>query len=330
MKKGIIVCMAAALVVGTAYGGMLKDQDVSATAKWAVHFDMEKFLASKIGKLVTDETANPELKKGLEMLREKIGFDPMKNVSSVTLYGEDYRNGGGVAIIKGPANTDTITSLEKMIAGTKTHEQISYGPRVIHSWVDEHKKKPAAICFYAPGVTLAGGDTGGIKAAIDVLDGKKAGLKAGFGLKMPGNGGFLAIAADKYEGRIGNKAKAAVLQNADWVALSVGNSGENVDLDLKLGANTEENSRQMEQVVRGLIAFMSLSRDQNPVAADIAKAVSVNVDNGTVGVKFSYSSESLYKLIKAMKQRRGPNQNAVGQQKPENTDGAAGNQLFKF
>ncbi|MDD4870493.1 MAG: hypothetical protein PHR77_08020 [Kiritimatiellae bacterium] len=329
MRKCIIVCIGTVLMSGMVFGGSFNGSDVDSCAKWAVHFDMEKFMTSKIGKLITDEASNTELKKGLDVLRATMRFDPLKDIKSVTLYGDRYQKDCGVAVVRGDANTETVNNLEKIIVASKTHEQVTYGPRVIHKWIGEKNQKSSALCFYAPGVTVLGGEVDKVKMAVDVLDAKRDGLKDNAGLKIPGNAGFLMISARKDENKSGNPAKAAVLQNADWLTIVAGDAGESVNLEFKLGANSQENAQQIEQLVRGMIAFVMLSKEQDQAVADIARAVSVNVENGVVGVKFSYSAEQLYKFIKG---RKGPRQQGDKTfQKPENaTNGASGNQLFKF
>jgi hypothetical protein len=332
MRKRISVCVSVMLVSGVVFGGSFNKGDVSSSAKWAVHFDMEKFMASKIGRLVTDEASNEELKKGLDVLRATMHFDPLKDVKSVTLYGDRYQKEGGVAVVKGNANTETVNNLEKVIVASKTHEQESYGSRVIHKWIDEKNQKPGVLCFYAPGVTVVGGEVTKVKMAMDVLDGKGNGLKDDAVLKIPGNTGFLIVSARKDEDKNNNPAKAAVLQNAEWLTIVAGDMGDNVNLELNLGANSQESAQQIEQIVRGMIAFMTLSKEQDQGVADLAKAISVNVDNSAVGVKLSYSAEQLYKFIKSHKGPKGPRQPGdKSLQNPGNTtNGASGNQLFKF
>lgn len=324
MSRMTVVCMFAVMVAGITYGGPLNKAEISANAKWVVHLDADKFLTSKIGKLLIDENANADLKKGLDALRATIHFDPLKDVKSVTLYGDSFNKDGGVAVLKGSPNADAINAVEKIIILSKTYEKISHGTKVIHKWIDEKKQKPSVLCFYSPGVTVAGGDINQVKAAIDRLDGKKEGLKANTGLMVPDSAGFLVASARKDEGKEG-PANATVLKNAEWLAVSVKNLGENVDIEAKLGANSAENAKQIEQMVRGLAAFLALSAAQNEAAADIAKALSVNIDNCTIGVNFSYGAEPLYKLIKNHKKQAQKEGQQVPQQSGNAADGVSGN-----
>ncbi|OGV69506.1 MAG: hypothetical protein A2283_09545 [Lentisphaerae bacterium RIFOXYA12_FULL_48_11] len=313
------------LVAGVSFGGPVNKSEISSTAKWAIHLDAEKFLASKIGRMFIDESANADLKKGLDVLRATIHFDPLKDVKSVTLYGDSYKKDGGVAVLKVRPNAEAANAVEKIIILSKTHEQISFGSRVIHKWIDEKKQKPSVLCFYSPEVTVAGGDVNQVKVAIDLLDGKKDGGKDNTGVMMPDADGFIVACARKDEGKEG-PANATVLKNAEWLTVFVRNTGENVDIEAKLGANSEENAKQIEQMVRGIAAFLALSAEQNEAAADIGKALSVNIDKCTVGVNFTYGAEQLYKLIKSHKR---PNQKE-GQQVPKPSgnasDGVSGNQ----
>lgn len=330
MKK-LVVCAGVLMVCGMAFGGAINRADVSSAATWVAHIDMEKFMSSRIGKLMTDETTNEEMKKGMDILRGKMGFDPMKTVSSVTLYGTTFKQGEGVAVFRGNAGADIVNSVEKLIIAAKDYEQVAYGSRVIHRWTDEHHNKPSYLCFYAPGISVAGGNVDDVKAAIDVLDGKKESLKAESALVVPENGSFMTIAAVKNDEKIGENAKAAVFRNASWLMMSAGNVAENVDLNVKIGADSGENARKIEQIVRGIIAFSTLSKDQDPAVVDIVNAVSVNTDKEVVKIAFSYPAAQLYKIMKECKGHRRHNRGAEALKEPEkSTDGAGEKQLFKF
>jgi len=324
MRRLIIGCFMAVLMAGVSFGGPVNKSEISSTAKWAIHLDAEKFLMSRIGKMLVDETTNVDLKKGLDVLRATIHFDPLKDVRSVTLFGNSYTKDGGVAVLKGRPNADAVNAVEKIVLLSKTHEQIPYGTKVIHTWIDEKRQKPSVLCFYSPEVTVAGGNVNQVKEAIDLLDAKREGLKGKSGLVVPDSDGFLVACARRDEGKEG-PASATVLKNAEWLTVAVKNTGENVDIDAKLGANSEENAKQIEQMVRGIAAFLALSAEQNEAAADIAKALSVNIDNRTVGVNFSYGVEPLYKLIRNHKKLNQKDKQQMPQQSGNATNGVSGN-----
>ncbi len=297
MRKIAVVYVFAAMIAGVSSGGPLNKAEIGSDAVWVVHLDTEQFLASKIGKMLFDESTNTDLKKGLDVLRATIHFDPMRDVKSVMLYGKSYKKDSAVAVLKGSPNTNAVNAVEKIITLSKSHEQVSHGSKMIHKWIDEKQQKPGVLCFYSPSVTVAGGDIEQVKTAIDVLDGKKGGIGSSAGLSVPDNAGFL-VACARRDGRQEGPANATILKNAEWLTLSVKNIGDNVDIQAMLGAASEEHAKQIEQMVRGLTAFLALSAGQNEAAADIAKALSVNIDNRTVSVNFSYGADQLNKLIK--------------------------------
>jgi len=325
MRKLIVMSVGAVLVSGIAYGGAINKAEVGSSAKWVVHLDVDRFLNSKIGKLVADETANEDLKKGLDALRATIHFDPLKDIKSVTLYGDNFLPDSGIAVVKGSPSAEALNAFEKLIVLSKTHEQVSYGSHAIHKWVDCKKQKPSALCFYAPGVTVLGGNVDKLKEAMDVLDGKKGCMKD----NMPEGEGFLLISARKDNGSASalkaeadekNPARAAVFQNAQWLTAVVGEAGEKFGLELKLGANSAESAAQIQFMALGMTSFLMLNQGENQVVADIVKAISVTVDNSIVGVRFSYPSEPLFEFLKDLKSRK---KNTPIQQGQENAgDGA--------
>ena len=267
---GAVVAMAAGVV--SADG--LKKQDVAAGVRWVAHMDVERFLKSEIGAKLSDVSANPQAKAKIDFLKTCFGVDPLKDLSGITLYGQEYGDKAGVAVIRGTFDVDKLDALIKAGEG---HEETAYGNRVIRKWVDKEKGKPGYICFAAKGIAVVGPEVDKVKAAIDVLDGKADNLSKYSNLKgaLASKDSFLLVQAVKGTNGIGDRANAAILQNTDWLALSIGELAGQVEAALSLGSDSPENAAKIEQVVRGMVAFMTLGNEQNPKIADLAKGVKV-------------------------------------------------------
>lgn len=298
MRKycGIMLAVAV-LAAGQARADGFSKDSVSATAKWVVHLDVSKFTASQFGTLVTNDLQTGALKDKLEVARRTFQVDPLRDLSCVTLYGTGYSTQSVVAIVMGNFNPESI---EVCFRAMESYEATAYGDRKIHKVVDKKRGAPRYICFAHKGAAVIGDNVDRVKDAVDVLDGKKASLKTVAGVRgMDSAAAFvLASAAKDENGNIG-RAQASVLKNADWLTLSVGETAGIMDLALQLGINTPENAAQIEQVVRGMVAFATLSKDPNSGAFDLSKSLSVANENGVVTVKVSGSSQDLYKAIKA-------------------------------
>jgi hypothetical protein len=154
---------------------------------------------------------------------------------------------------------------------------------------------------------VIGNDADRVQAAVDVLKGEKAGfsdLKKGApSLRLPevADSTFLFVSAESVDGRIGQHARAAVVQNMAWLTLTVGEASGGLDLGLRIGASSTENAQQIEQVARGMLAFAALTRDSNPTLADLAKGAAVSADQAVVSVRFQCSVDALNAFIQAQK-----------------------------
>ncbi len=73
----------------------------------------------------------------------------------------------------------------------------------------------------------------------------------------------------------------------------------NMKLDVHLEAQDEESAIQIEQVVRGMLAFASLQTREHPQIGKLLQSVILTRDTHTLDCHFSYPSKALYELIQS-------------------------------
>ena len=294
--------MAAVTVAAfAAQAGSFKTADVASEAKWVVHLDVDKFLASRIGQLLTDPAANPEMQKKLADFQAIFGCDLLKSIQGITLYGVDADNENAVAVARSTAPQATV---EALIRQSATYQGRQYNGRTIHYWTEERHGRPMAAAFQSPTVVVAGGSVDGVKAALDVLDGKRTNMSDGKGLKVPDitDSSFFTAFGERPAADVGIVPEAAVLQSCDWLAMTAGETAGNVELSLKLGSAIAGNNAQIEQVVRGMLAFMTLAKERDPALAEVAAAFKVASDTTGVYVAFSLPADKVNQFLKDRKQ----------------------------
>ena len=177
MKLFASTFAALALFAAVGQAAPLESKNVAADAKWVVHVDVDAVRDSHVVQKAFETC--PFLKddsgKHFDMIRDKMGVDLRKDLHGITLYGRDTDKTHAVAIVFATVNQKLL--LDKAEKATD-HKVTKHGEIDIHSWTQKHGEKthPAAGAFYKPDVLVFAASAEGVAAAIDVLDGKSAGI----------------------------------------------------------------------------------------------------------------------------------------------------------
>lgn len=111
-------------------------------------------------------------------------------------------------------------------------------------------------------------------------------------------GAFFQVAATGVSDIAGQEQQAAVLRQTDKLGLAVGETEGKVYIDLGLVAKTEEEAQNINKVLEGIIAFATLSGEQQPKLAELAKKVKLSCAQNTVGARFESDSQSVFQFLK--------------------------------
>lgn len=97
------------------FAAPFKPNRVPAKAKWYLHFDMDNFKNTNMGKeLVAKALADPSLFQVNEILL-LIGIEPLKNVKGVTFYGDDFKENNWLLVYEGNLAREKLLDLIKVV-----------------------------------------------------------------------------------------------------------------------------------------------------------------------------------------------------------------------
>ncbi|MCX5637605.1 MAG: hypothetical protein NTX52_07935, partial [Planctomycetota bacterium] len=96
----------------------------------------------------------------------------------------------------------------------------------------------------------------------------------------------------------GQEQHAAVIQQTDKLGLAIGENEGKVYVDMGLVAKSEEAAQNINKVLEGIIAFATLSGEQQPKLAELAQKVKLSCAQNTVGVRFESDSQSVFQFLK--------------------------------
>ena len=178
MKRLVAFTAIMLLSVGLASAGPIVPKDIGAAAKWFGHVNFE---AIRSMKLVQDLKAkcpvHQQCQAKMAELAKKLGMNPMEDVLGATLYSDHYGGKVGVVLIyvKKLDRERMVNMLREKHPDYKTSE---YGSRLLYIWTDGRhgKKMDVTGTFASDKLIVIGAGAEQVKAALDVLDGKKPGL----------------------------------------------------------------------------------------------------------------------------------------------------------
>ena len=292
-----VLGMAMALVLGLAplsRAEPLELKRVAADAKWVVHVDVDALRASTVAQKAYQKCL--EMHKGAEKMMDMgcrmIGMDPRKDLHGVTIYGKDTDKEHGVMILHADVNQKLLL---EMVKKAPEHKATAYGSYELHSWMHKGWKKESRMVtgvFYKPNVLVFAGCDEAVKAALDVLDGKSAGITDResplAGRLMPGSI-FIARAA-----AINPKTRCPVLQQAESFRIALGeNKGESF-YRARLVMKSTEAVDQLKAINEGFRALVSLRHGSDAQVMKLIGGLKTTSEGTTINIRWSASADDVW------------------------------------
>ena len=166
------------VLVSVAQAGPVVPGDISQDAKWFGHISIEAIQSMEIvQEFRAKMDKDGRLKHKMREVSEKLGMNPMEDLLAVTVYATQYEGDVGVCLFY-VKNVDPKRMLAVLKEKHPGHETSRHGDRTLYSWTLKHPHGEMKLTgtFASKKLIVIGADEGHVKAAIDVLDGKKHGL----------------------------------------------------------------------------------------------------------------------------------------------------------
>ena len=273
-------------------------KDVAADAKWVVHVDVDAIRDSKVVQKAFQTC--PLLKdsgKHFDNLRQHIGIDLRKDLHGVTLYGPDADKQHAVVIVF--STVDQKLLLDKA-AHAADHKVTKHGAVEIHSWTMKHygKTKPAAGAFYKPDVMVFAADASRVAAAIDVLDGKSAGITDS---KSP-------LGGHVYKGttvllraiEIPANTRCPILKQAKSFRVALGENEGKSFYRAKLVMKTSEAAEQLKAIADGFKAMGDLRFSGDADILKLVNGLKASAKDDTVRIRWEASADDVWTALEKL------------------------------
>jgi len=266
---------------------------IPAEADWMIHFDLEKFTTTQIGKSLLSEEGALPLKKKNAQFKKKYQIDLLKDIKGITIYGIGKEEKKTVACLRGNLKRDYLLGL---LAAEETHTEIPHGKYTIHNW-NHHEYG----VFVDEKLALMGTDEDTIKMALDVIAGKKANIASSslmsYLSEIPSNAFFTALAKD-ISSMAEHAAKVFVFKKTESALLTLTEEKENLNLKLNFSVKTLEDAKNMESVIRGLISLASMQiQETHKELMPHLERINISTEGKKVRVEFSYPSKEMIDIF---------------------------------
>lgn len=308
MKKLLMVLAAIIMLVeAPGLAGPIKLEQVSGGASWVVHANQQQFRKTQTGRLIREEMVDLGIEDNLTNFANIFSFHPLDDVRDVTIYGTGKDREKAVVLIDGFFDKERILSVVRM---NPEYKEIKYGDIVMHQWMDENQKDPNNKmmygCFYKDDLIVISAGLDAVKHEVDVLKGSANNAANGLFSQTALNteGAFFQVAGKRVGEMVaGEDPQAVALKQSDQLGLAIGEIEDNFYIDLSVMARSEEAAQAIAKMLDGIIAFVSLPNEEQPLLPDLAKKIKVSYEQSKVQVIFRTDPESVVQFLKEQWQK---------------------------
>ena len=281
----------------------IQNSRIPADAKWLVHLDLENLRGTQLGKFALSQLDEP-----LGALKGEFKMDlrpVLQKISSITAYGDDYAKGpqaNGVLLIKMDAETrqilEGIIAAQMLAAKDESIKKVQQGAAVVYSLKDE-----LHLAIEPDHLVIVSKSQKQIEKARSVLADKTATVdrvRAFSSLPSITNSLILLVVAEGFNDAMGLPPQAKIFQMTDAARLAFGERGDQAFVELNLLAKSNELIQQIQQVVQGMVALVSLSQMENPQLLELTRSLKVTAQEKMLLIKLEYPVAKIMNHLNAL------------------------------
>lgn len=296
MRIGGLAVAIVLAIAAFSWAAPLDPKVVSGEAKWVVHLDVDAMRDSSLVRTAYQEFVDkcPLAKVALPALdaaRAQIGFDPRTDLHGLTLYGSQVGKEEGVLIVFADANQKMLTEKVKNAPGYKSE---THGAYELHSWThkDRRGERPVTGAFFKDKAAVFSGSPEEVKAALDVMDGKKPGSTCEvLAAEVPAGATVLvrAVGIDQ------TPCDSKLAKEIESFSIASGENAGQSFFHGKVVAKSPQVAKEMAKVAKGLQGLGNLHAIDQPQCKPLVKNMKVKVEGSTLTVDNTAPADVLWK-----------------------------------
>jgi hypothetical protein len=269
---------------GMLYAAPISKSQVPADSKWVMHLDMNQFASSQTCRILSAGKGDSQrFKNMLNHYQNLLGVDPLKDIASLTLFGNEVTGNRGVALINGSLNSKQITQQFSTYPKYSTKKN---GRLTVQTWADKTSGKPLWASFYNSRQLILASDEFSLLNSAWVLDGEKPNLAASKTTSLPfpavQPGSFFTAVTKGYSGT--TPTQAMILRNTESANMQLSENSGIVDGAILLNADSPETAIQIQQILNGLMVSAGFADTDSPLAK-LAELSNITRNGNTMSLK---------------------------------------------
>lgn len=314
----------------SASAGTLNNRFVADQTKWLVHLDLDNFRTTKLGRLLAEQVIDPAIAKAIAEFQPLVKIDlDWHQIRSLTAYGNKYQAGSepnGVLLVA--AEVTLLDSLLEALADESQSDPTANRP------VDRVQMNPFPMyrleqnLFLTrpqPDCLIIGKQSNEVFQAREVVLGKAPNLSQAstFALYPPAPQSFIFLGLAESFRDEAVPPQAELLKKAEGGRLIIGEAPETFFLTLDLKTQTAEISRQIQQVVQGMLALSMLTLAQNEDARgalEMIQNIRVKTSDHFVTINLQFPLEKALALLDDSLAKQHKKQSAHKPPQPSKTN----------
>jgi hypothetical protein len=262
-------------------------------AKWYLHFDMDNFKKTSIGKNLIEKTLEDPGVAQLNDVLRLIGIDPAKNLKNITIYGMDFNKSNWLLVYEGSVY---VVKLLDLIKTNGTYEVNNNSGIDVYSTVYSGNK---FYFFIQDNILYASKEIHLINAHIQMVTGQEKSLKdvnIATGISM--NSLMVFGSADRLPDDGKDATMSEIIKIVTKISGGVKEESGIVKAEVVLETASQESADTLNQFLQGIIGMGKLKFSKVPELLEAVKGIVVTKDNTKIMIKGSLSSDVLFTLIK--------------------------------
>lgn len=288
MKASLFLFLIAA---PAAFAGPFQPERIPAQANWYVHADLTAMRETTTGGILMNFIGQ-EQGKALAEFENLLEFDPLTDLTGVTLFGSG-KNQDGALIVSGKFDQ---RHLEQMISNAENYQSSSHGATTVHQWDDQGKTQRAA--FHNQQTLIISQQEELLHLGLDVLGGKEPGLPAETSLpsENPVAVGFANISQIDMPDDEGSR----IIRQAKSIIITLNEKGDRLETAMVAKTDSNDTARRMRDILEGLVALGQLA-DQKIESLDINHKGNVSNNTMTMTMTMSVPTLKTLEILSQMK-----------------------------
>ncbi len=285
---------------------------IAADADWVVRVDVASALESELSSLLNEVWESDEFAE----VQQELGFDPRRDLSTVTIYGSAADPENPVVLVEGDARLEQ--ALDRL--SSKAHRaSVNVGGISLDRWSEDESDSDAVYTYLArranseQRILVVSPRKESTVTGTAVLRGEQANLMdepSALASDGPSAGAFLYISASEGFSKFEDWDPASqVAQLVQSAVLEAGEFKGEAFLGITVGTADEESARQITSIVQGASALLSLaaqSEEEARALIPLIQGLTVQNDGARVSLRLRHPSAKLIQMA----QEHGHNDNS--------------------